>query len=236
MTLPPPSPASPATTARILHASLAASAAVLRRSRSSEGAFAPGGGAVTFAAYAGRLGLLAGPAFRRLIPERAASRPPTPVAAVSPEGGRRLGHGGTVPSVLGHGRRRTADAATPVLAGFGCSATAPGRLPHNVLVSTALLPFPNYAPTLLRFDTPRRPGPSGFEVAPARLWREAAASPTTSGATCTATLRDSTAPSCVRRPPRRDRPDGGARGRGGVPLPGDRRLGPAVSSASASRC
>jgi hypothetical protein len=76
---PPPRPASPATVARILHAGLGVSAGLLTAlSWIYRGAVPlPGGtgGAVAFAAYAlGASGLLAGLAFRRLIPERAASQ------------------------------------------------------------------------------------------------------------------------------------------------------------------
>ncbi len=80
MTIPPPRPAaSPATVARILHGSLAAGAVVMTvLAWVFQGALPlPDGtsGAVTFAAYAlAASGLLAGLAFRRLIPERAASQ------------------------------------------------------------------------------------------------------------------------------------------------------------------
>ncbi len=71
---------SPAGTARVLHASLGASAAVLTAVawvfRGSLPLPDGAGGAVTFAAYAlAASGLLAGLAFRRLIPERAATQP-----------------------------------------------------------------------------------------------------------------------------------------------------------------
>lgn len=78
---PPPAAASPGTVARILHASLTAGAAVITGvAWVMRGAFAlpeGTGGAVAFAAYAlAASSLLAGLAFRRLIPERAASQEP----------------------------------------------------------------------------------------------------------------------------------------------------------------
>lgn len=80
MTPPPvPTPASPATAARVLHAALAVTAGLIAgASWFYRGAIAlpeGTGGAVTFAAYAlAASGLLAGLAFRRLIPERAPSQ------------------------------------------------------------------------------------------------------------------------------------------------------------------
>lgn len=80
MTPPPPtSPASPATIARLLHAGLSVSAAgligIAWLARGSLVLPDEAGGAVTFAAYAlAASGLLAGLAFRRLIPERAPSQ------------------------------------------------------------------------------------------------------------------------------------------------------------------
>lgn len=76
---PPPSPASPATIARLLHAGLSVSAAgligIAWLARGSLVLPDEAGGAVTFAAYAlAASGLLAGLAFRRLIPERAPSQ------------------------------------------------------------------------------------------------------------------------------------------------------------------
>lgn len=75
----PPAPTSPATLARLLHASLGVSAGMLSALawffRGGLALPAESGGAVTFAAYAlAASGLLAGLAFRRLIPERAASQ------------------------------------------------------------------------------------------------------------------------------------------------------------------
>ena len=95
---PPPSPVSPAATARILYASLAVSAGALTGlAWFFRGSFAlpdGTGGAVTFAAYAlAASGLLAGLAFRRLIPERALSQDADVVVARAPPEGRgRLGH------------------------------------------------------------------------------------------------------------------------------------------------
>jgi hypothetical protein len=71
---------SPVTTARILHASLGGSAALLTTVawvfRGSLPLPDGAGGAVTFAAYAlAASGLLAGLAFRRLIPERTNAQP-----------------------------------------------------------------------------------------------------------------------------------------------------------------
>jgi len=80
MTIPPPRPAtSPATIARVLHGSLAASAVVMSAVAWVFRGVLPlpdgTGGAVTFAAYAlAASGLLAGLAFRRLIPERGTSQ------------------------------------------------------------------------------------------------------------------------------------------------------------------
>lgn len=76
---PPPNPVSPAATARVLHAGLSASAGLLTVLSWIYRGAVPlpegTGGAVTFAAYAlGASGLLAGLAFRRLIPERTASQ------------------------------------------------------------------------------------------------------------------------------------------------------------------
>ena len=68
------------------------------------------------------------------------------------------------------------------------------------------------------------PGPSGFEAAPARLWREEAGALRRRRPRRRARqlLRDRKprriAPDHVRRPPRRDRSHGGARGRRRVPL------------------
>jgi len=79
MTPPPvPAPASPATAARILHLGLAMSAVVVAAGawyfRGTLALPAGTGGALTFAAYAlAASGLLAGLAFRRLIPSRSAS-------------------------------------------------------------------------------------------------------------------------------------------------------------------
>lgn len=138
MTLPPPSPASPATTARILHASLAASAAVLTAVawvfRGSLPLPDGAGGAVTFAAYAlAASGLLAGLAFRRLIPERTAAQPadawwrqhlPKAVAVWAIGEGTVL-IGALVFAVGG----QVIAAIAVVLAGLGVLvATAPGRL------------------------------------------------------------------------------------------------------------
>jgi len=80
MTPPPlPAPASAATAARVLHAGLTASAVALTALAWLFRGALPlpdgTGGAVTFAAYAlAASGLLAGLAFRRLIPERSASQ------------------------------------------------------------------------------------------------------------------------------------------------------------------
>jgi hypothetical protein len=138
MTPPPPSPASSATAARILHASLGASAAGLAAlAWFLRGSFAlPEGasGAVTFAAYAlAASGLLAGLAFRRLIPERAQSQDPDawwrqhlPKAVAV----WAIGEGTVLVGalVLGVGGQVVAALAV-VLAGFGVLlATAPGRL------------------------------------------------------------------------------------------------------------
>jgi hypothetical protein len=135
---PPPSPASSATTARILHASLGAGAAVLTALawvfRGS--LLLPDGadGAVTFAAYAlAASGLLAGLAFRRLIPERAPSQDtdswwrlhlPKAVAVWA------IGEGTVLVGalVLAVGGQDIAAFAV-ILAGFGVLiATTPGRL------------------------------------------------------------------------------------------------------------
>ena len=80
MTPPPsPPPASPAAAARVLHGGLCVSAGLIAAvSWFTRGAFAlPAGtgGAVTFAAYAlAASGLLAGLAFRRLLPGRSSSQ------------------------------------------------------------------------------------------------------------------------------------------------------------------
>ncbi len=135
---PPPAQTSQATVARILYMSLGASAGALAvlawllRGRLA----LPGeaGSAVSFAAYAlAASGLLAGLAFRRLIPERAASQDldawwrqhlPKAVAVWA------IGEGtvlvGALVLVVG-GQAIAAFAV--VLAGFGVlMATAPGRL------------------------------------------------------------------------------------------------------------
>lgn len=138
MTLPPPSPASLATTARIVHTSLGASAAGLSALawffRGSVALPEGTGGAVTFAAYAlAASGLLAGVAFRRLIPERAQSQDPDawwrqhlPKAVAV----WAIGEGTVLVGalVLGIGGQIVAALAV-VLAGFSVLlATAPGRL------------------------------------------------------------------------------------------------------------
>jgi hypothetical protein len=121
MTLPPPAPASPATAAKILHASLGASAAVLTAVawvfRGSLPLPDGAGGAVTFAAYAlAAAGLLAGLAFRRHLPKAVA------VWAIG-EGTVLVGA-----LVLAVGGQPIATLAV-VLAGLGVLvATAPGRL------------------------------------------------------------------------------------------------------------
>lgn len=140
MTPPPPpaAAASPATVARILHASLGAGAVVITAvAWVMRGAFQlPEGtsGAVAFAAYAlAASGLLAGLAFRRLIPERGASQDadawwrlqlPKAVAVWAiGEGTALLGA-----VVLAVGGPPVAALAV-VLAGFAVLiATAPGRL------------------------------------------------------------------------------------------------------------
>jgi len=137
-TPPPPRAASAATVARILHASLGASAAIVTALawyfRGSLPLPEGTGGAVTFAAYAlAASGLLAGLAFRRLIPERGASQP-------AEEWWQRhlakavvvwaIGEGTTLLGavVLAVGGQPVAALAV-VLAGFAILiATAPGRL------------------------------------------------------------------------------------------------------------
>ncbi len=139
MTTPPPAtPTSPATVARLLHASLGASAGVLAAlAWLFRGRLAlpdEAGGAVSFAAYAlAASGLLAGLAFRRLIPERSASQGvdawwrqhlPKAVAVWA------IGEGTVLVGalVLAVGGQPVAAFAV-VLAGFGVLiATAPGRL------------------------------------------------------------------------------------------------------------
>jgi hypothetical protein len=129
---------SPAATARILHASLGASAALLTAIawvfRGSLPLPDGAGGAVTFAAYAlAASGLLAGLAFRRLIPERTTAQPadawwrqhlPKAVAVWA------IGEGTVLVGalVLAVGGQPVAALAV-VLAGFAVLvATAPGRL------------------------------------------------------------------------------------------------------------
>jgi len=129
---------SPATTARILHAGLGASAALLTAIawlfRGSLPLPDGAGGAVTFAAYAlAASGLLAGLAFRRLIPERTTSQSadtwwrqhlPKAVAVWA------IGEGTVLVGalVLAVGGQPVAAIAV-VFAGFGVLvATAPGRL------------------------------------------------------------------------------------------------------------
>jgi len=135
---PPPSSASPATVARILHACLGATAgAITALSWLFRGAFSlpdGTGGAVTFAAYAlAASGLLAGLAFRRLIPERTASQDPDAwwrqhlpkAVAVWAIGEGTVVLGALVLAVGG----QAVAAFAVVLAGFGVLvATAPGRL------------------------------------------------------------------------------------------------------------
>jgi hypothetical protein len=139
MTLPPPPrAASTAATARILHAGLTASAAMLTGlSWFFRGTFLlpeGTGGPVTFAAYAlAASGLLAGLAFRRLIPERGTSqdadgwwRQQLPKAAAV----WAIGEGTVLLGalVLAVGGQLVAAFAV-VLAGFAVlMATAPGRL------------------------------------------------------------------------------------------------------------
>lgn len=135
---PPPSPVSPAATARILYASLAVSAGALTvLAWFFRGSFElpdGTGGAVTFAAYAlAASGLLAGLAFRRLIPERAPSQDadswwrehlPKAVAVWAIGEGTML-IGALVLAVGG----QDIAAFAVVLAGAGVLiATAPGRL------------------------------------------------------------------------------------------------------------
>jgi hypothetical protein len=139
MTPPPvPAPASPATVARILYMSLGVSAGALAAlAWVYRGALAipdGTGGAVTFAAYAlAASGLLAGLAFRRLIPERAASQDadtwwrrhlPKAVAVWAIGEGTVL-VGALVLAVDG----QVIAAFAVILAGFGVLlATTPGRL------------------------------------------------------------------------------------------------------------
>ena len=135
---PPPSPASPATMARVLHTGLSLSGAgLMALAWFARGSFAlpdGAGGAVTFAAYAlAASGLLAGLAFRRLIPERAPSLDanawwrqhlPKAVAVWA------IGEGTVLigAMVLAVGGREIAAFAV-ILAGFGVLiATTPGRL------------------------------------------------------------------------------------------------------------
>lgn len=135
---PPPAPPSPATVARILHTTLGLSAGVLSALawlfRGGLALPAESGGAVTFAAYAlAASGLLAGLAFRRLIPERSASQAmdtwwrlhlPKAVAVWA------IGEGTVLIGalVLAVGGEPIAAFAV-ILAGFGVlMATAPGRL------------------------------------------------------------------------------------------------------------
>lgn len=139
MTPPPvPTPASPATAARVLHASLSATAGLIAgASWLYRGTFAlpeGTGGAVTFAAYAlAASGLLAGLAFRRLIPERATSqgvdawwtRHLAKAVAVWAIGEGTVILGALVLAVGG----QLLAAFAVVLAGFAVLvATAPGRL------------------------------------------------------------------------------------------------------------
>ena len=129
---------SPTAVARILHASLGASAGALAALawffRGALAIPAVAGGAVAFAAYAlAASGLLAGLAFRRLIPERAASQEadawwrrhlPKAVAVWA------IGEGTVLVGalVLAVGGQVIAAIAV-VLAGIGVLvATAPGRL------------------------------------------------------------------------------------------------------------
>jgi hypothetical protein len=135
---PPPAPTSPATLARLLHACLGLSAGALTALawffRGRLALPAESGGAVTFAAYAlAASGLLAGLAFRRLIPERSSSQGidawwrqhlPKAVAVWA------IGEGTVLIGalVLAVGGQPTAAFAV-ILAGFGVlMATAPGRL------------------------------------------------------------------------------------------------------------
>ena len=139
MTPPPvPTPASLATAARVLHASLGVTAGLIAAaSWLYRGFFAlpdGTGGAVTFAAYAlAASGLLAGLAFRRLIPERTTSqdidawwRQNLPKAvAVWAIGEATVILGALVLAVGG----QLVAAFAVVLAGFAVLvATAPGRL------------------------------------------------------------------------------------------------------------
>jgi len=139
MTPPPvPGPASPATTARVLHIGLTASAvgisALAWMFRGTLELPAGTGGPLTFAAYAlAASGLLAGLAFRRLIPGRSASEPsdtwwranlPKAVAAWA-IGESIVLLGALVYAVGG----QLAAASVVALAGFAVLvATAPGRL------------------------------------------------------------------------------------------------------------
>jgi len=135
---PPPSPTSPATIARILYAALCGSAAGLVALawflRGALGLPEGAGGAVTFAAYAlAASGLLAGLAFRRLIPECTSAETadawwrrhlPKAVAVWAIGEGTVL-VGGLVLAVGGP----EVAALVVALAGFGVlAATAPGRL------------------------------------------------------------------------------------------------------------
>lgn len=139
MTPPPaPTPASLGTAAKVLHATLCATAGLIAGvSWLYRGTFVlpdGTGGAVTFAAYAlAASGLLAGLAFRRLIPERGTSQDldawwrqhlPKAVAVWA------IGEGTVILGalVLAVGGQLIAAFAV-VLAGFGVLvATAPGRL------------------------------------------------------------------------------------------------------------
>jgi hypothetical protein len=139
MTPPPaPSQASPPAVARILHVSLGVSAGTLAALawffRGTLAIPEGTGGAVTFAAYAlAASGLLAGLAFRRLIPERASSQPPDTwwrqhlpkAVAVWAIGEGTVLVGALVLAVGG----QAIAAFAVILAGFGVLlATAPGRL------------------------------------------------------------------------------------------------------------
>lgn len=135
---PPPSAPSPAAIARLLHTSLTASAAVVTTLawffRGALALPAETGGAVAFAAYAlAASGLLAGLAFRRLIPERSTAEEPAawwrrhlPKAVAV----WAIGEGTVLVGalVLAVGGQQVAAFAV-VLAGFGVLiATAPARL------------------------------------------------------------------------------------------------------------
>jgi len=135
---PAPAPASPATTARILHLGLTVSATVLAVMgwffRGRLALPAGTGGALTFASYAlAASGLLAGLALRRLIPGRSASDPADswwranlPKALAAWAVGESIVLLGALVSVVGG---QLAAAAAVALAGFAVLvATAPGRL------------------------------------------------------------------------------------------------------------